>query len=159
MSAFVVNEDHVKQLALAWNWGRYNNHTPKEITETARELMRENIRSVAHRYNEPIDSRELAGPVPTPEAELIEVGFREYCNLEPVAILCMCDCLEYQSCETENYYDSPAFDLLKQIRRTAIHRLPGYDDAPWEYRKPSADEIDEIDEIKANIINQLSGNS
>ena len=156
MSAFVVNEDHVKQLALAWNWGRYNNHTPKEITETARELMRENIRSVAHRYNEPIDSRELAGPIPTPEADLIEVSnqLAHYgCQLQPVEILCMCECLEYQSCETSDYFDSPAFQLLTSIRKTAINRLPGYEEAPWEYRKPNAADI------KARIVNQLSGNA
>ena len=106
MSAFVVDENHVKQLAIVWaSWSIYTKKTDEEATATARELMQENIRSVAFRYDESETSRSLAGPVPTPEPALIEVSdweLRHGCKLSPVAVLKMCDCLEYQSCETES---------------------------------------------------------
>jgi hypothetical protein len=53
-------------------------------------------------------------------------------RLNPVSILKLCDCLEYQSCETEDYNETVAYRLLNVIRRAAIRILPGYDDAKWE---------------------------
>lgn len=130
MSAFVVNEEHVKQLALAWGqWDRWNRRTPEAMTETAQELMRENLRSVRYRYP---DSDELPGPIQTPEADTIVV--RGLCKITPVMALKMADCLEYQSCETPDWKETAACKLLNAIRHLAINRLPGFEDAPWEYR-------------------------
>jgi len=135
MSAFVVNEAHVKALVAYYASRKYSRKTPEEATEIARELMRENIRSVSFRY--PQDRpRELPGPIPTPEADMIEFGYAEIAHpsvQDPVAILKMCACLEYQSCETPDYRETKAYDLLNRIRHGAIADLPGYDQAQWDY--------------------------
>lgn len=93
-------------------------------------LCAENVRSVNHRYTEH-----------TPEdLSAITVTARDMCNshLTAVSILKMLDCLEYQSCETEDYESTLAYKLLSQIRASAIRSIPGYETAPWSYDKPDA---------------------
>ena len=97
-------------------------------------LYQENIRSVRARY--PGDKKdELPGPIIRSDhivvstSDVVQANYR----LKPVAILKMCDCLEYQSCETEDYRQTIAYRLLEQIRRAAIRELAGYEDAPWDY--------------------------
>jgi hypothetical protein len=82
-------------------------------------LWAENARSVNHRYNEeeweqPYLFRRLPG-VPN-----------------PVAVLKALDGFEYQSCEHPGWETSEAHSFCASLRKTAIRRLKGYDDAPWE---------------------------
>jgi len=151
MSAFVCNEKHFLALA-AWATrptaggarvhASYLSHfggvdcSGRDREDVARYfanvLMWENVRSVRARYNH---EWSVAPLIPTP--------LGEHCvGLTPLHILKMCDCLEYQSCETDDYHTTTAWHLLQAIRRAAIRELPGYDEAPWEYRgqlKPGAD--------------------
>jgi hypothetical protein len=53
--------------------------------------------------------------------------------LPAVALLKLCDCLDYQSCETEDWKQTAAHELLELIRGAAICALPGYEKAPWDY--------------------------
>lgn len=125
---------------------RYIKGMPEELADKPRAeiatvyanvLYAENIRSVLHRY--PDDTFESApGLINKPEQ--ITVTYKHFNHvdwvLKPVAILKMCDGLEYQSCETEDYESMPAYRLLQNIRRAAIRALPGYEDAPWDYDAP-----------------------
>jgi hypothetical protein len=152
MSAFVCGPDHFKALAIFAVSRRHGsrNVDPRDLkgceklelyneinlaSAYADILYAENMRSVLHRY--PDDTEETApGPIDKPEH--IKVTGHDMCKpayirVSPVAILKMCDCLEYQSCETDDYRQTLAFDLLDRIRGAAIHCLPGYDDAPWDY--------------------------
>lgn len=152
MSAFICGPDHFKVLALfAASRGSFGRRVdPRYIDELkyaeqfsetklanlyADVLYQENVRSVWHRY--PDDARsELPGPCDDPGH--VTITHRDEANpklirMPAVAILKMCDCLEYQSCETEDYRKSVAFALLNRIRDAAINLLPGYDDAPWDY--------------------------
>lgn len=155
MSAYVCSEKHIKALAVfaatrngsGWRVDpRYvqlltSDPVPTEIscdyeiaTAYAELLYRENIRSVSARY--PNDNWEdLPGPNDKPDH--MEVSkfdcLRRDIRLDPVTALKLCDCLEYQSCETDDYAERPAYNLLNMIRRAAIRELPGYDDAPWGY--------------------------
>ena len=151
MSAFICSPDHFKVLAVFAASRRHGSLRvdPRYIdgfkqlevrnelelaSAYADVLYAENIRSVLHRY--PDDTLDSApGPIDKPES--ITVTARDVCaaryRLPPVAILSMCDCLEYQSCETEDWASTPAWRLLNAIRRAAIRALPGYDDAPWDY--------------------------
>lgn len=52
-------------------------------------------------------------------------------NFNMVQVLKSCDCLEYQSCENDDYEKSIAAKIINSIRTHAIHALPGYDDAAW----------------------------
>ena len=160
MSAYICSVDHFKVLAVFashrrcdWcDWRvdpRYikglthpeaakrgiENLTQSEIaTLYADTLYQENIRSVRERY--PDDAwDELPGPTVKPAhliVDRMDFEHRKY-RLGPVAILKMCDGLEYQACETEDWEQTAAFRLLQAIRRATIRALPGYEDAPWDY--------------------------
>ena len=156
MSAFICGPDHFKALAIfaasrSGGYGsartrvdpRYIEKLPEIVkaqqgTELASAyadiLYQENVRSVRGRY--PSDTWEtLPGPIVKPLH--IIVSGQDTCSaklrLQPVWILKMCDCLEYQSCETDDYRQTLGFDLLDRIRGAAINALPGYDAAPWDY--------------------------
>jgi hypothetical protein len=98
-------------------------------------LYQENIRSVRMRYPDATWD-DLPGPAVKPAHILIrgrDLSPDVSPHLSPVALLKMCDCLESQSSETNDYRVTLAFELLDDIRRAAIRALPGYDEAPWEY--------------------------
>lgn len=151
MSAFICGPDHFKALALfATSRGSFGVRVdPRYIKRLesaagvprlklanlyADVLYQENVRSVATRY--PNDTRDNL-PGPCADAGHVTITGRDECSaklrLAPVAILKMCDCLEYQSCETDDYRQTVAFELLDRIRGAAISALPGYEDAPWDY--------------------------
>lgn len=82
-------------------------------------LLAENRRSVNHRYREeeweqPYVFKALVG-VPS-----------------PVALLKAIDCFVYQSCEHPEWDASEANRFCDSLRQTAIRKLPGYEDKPWE---------------------------
>jgi len=142
MSAFVCNEKHFLALAVwatrptgggARAHASYLRHfggsdcTGMDQEDVANYfadvLMRENVRSVRARYQDMV----VAAPfIPSARPD-------QCAGLTPLHILKMCDCLEYQSCETDDYHTTTAWHLLQAIRRAAIRELPGYDEAPWEY--------------------------
>jgi len=97
-------------------------------------LYKENIRSVGERY--PDDTRDtLPGPIVKP-LHIVVSGEDESnasLRLPPVSILKMLDCLDYQSCETNDWTETLAYRLVHHIRSAAISDLPGYEAAPWDY--------------------------
>ena len=164
MSAFICGQDHFKVLAIfaasrrygrewrvdpryidglthpeAKSWGMENFTSAELATLYADTLYQENIRSVLARY--PKDTLESApGPINKPQhigVTAHDQTLAKY-RLKPVALLKMCDGLDYQSCETDDWRETVAFRLLAAIRAAAIRSLPGYDDAPWDY---CADEV------------------
>jgi hypothetical protein len=142
MSAFLCSHNHFKILAMfAVTNGQYGlrvdpgslpnaetrglgNESPATIaTHYANILYRENFRSIKHRY-----------PSSTIEASEIKVTDRDISNnkgIDAVSILKQCDCLIYQTCETEDYYETLAYKLTQLIKDAAIKLLPGYESAPW----------------------------
>ena len=95
-------------------------------TEYARILLAENIRSVEYRYNDANDmigDRDIA-------VSCEEMHGGRY-RISAVQILKLCDCFEYQACESSDWEASAAYELLERIRHAAIRTLPGYDDAEW----------------------------
>jgi hypothetical protein len=143
MSAFVCSPDHFIALGVFASHGtshsgpRVNPRYFKEFSEQEKQysgielanfyaniLFRENVRSVQYRYP---DDKNLPGPINMPEAITVKPMHCAYAPwvLPAVSILKMCDCLEYQSCETRDYYDSLAYELLQAIRKSAIRLLPG----------------------------------
>lgn len=157
MSAFICNHDHFKALAIfassriGCGYGsshmavdpRYVKGLPQPdntLTQSvlaslyANTLYNENVRSVQSRY--PDSARnDLPGPIVDPGH--VDVSNRDVCNpaykLKPVDILGMCNCLEYQSCESDDWETTIAFSLLNNIRKAAVQCLPDYDNAPWDF--------------------------
>ena len=141
MSAFVVGYDHIDALltyALAERQnpvsyglpttGNRIEITEENATKVGRILLAENERSVRFRY--PNDPDEGDGYV----KDYTFSNFEK--PLTPVAVLNGCDCFDYQACETDDYKQSVAYQIIDAIRHRAIRNLPGMENAPgWEFRR------------------------
>ena len=129
MSAFIVSNRHIDTLAAYaaylhtsyWHNGRH--HSMADPQHTAALLFAANVKSVNHRYddNTPTDGYVYSH---TPPAT----------GVPAVGIIKACNCLEYQSCEPDDWEESEARAALDTIRHAAACRLPGYEDAAWEIR-------------------------
>lgn len=121
MSAYIVSDTHINAL-ITWGvthkaWFRSDYFAGHE-EELASLLSAANTESVNYRYGTKDDFAPF-------KYKMVAVAD----HLKPVDILCMCDCLEYQSCEHPGYYLSEAYSLLIAIKGCAITELPGYDTA------------------------------
>jgi hypothetical protein len=153
MSAFIVSTDHIDALLTGakilcrpyapFRWylkGCEQTHDlasfvdPNDpdcdpISAVGRMLIAENVASVSYRYGEK-DLAELPGP--NDQTGLHgDYRFREFAGYpDPIVILKAVACYRYQSCETPDWEESEAFAFCDALEKTAISRLPGYDDAP-----------------------------
>ena len=139
MSAFIVNDYHINALtsfavrhdvSFYWKGQRYvfNRDTAHQLAE---ELYSENVRSVNARYNERTRRKGF-----TFTRVLID-------HLDPEDIIRACDCLRYQSCETNNYDRTLARAATNAIREEAInHLLDG--NGCWELQQPDTHALDNL---------------
>lgn len=134
MSAYQVTDLHINALvtwaitrpgdSMGTNYfwegaGRYiNKGTAPRIASV---LFAQNVRSVNARYQ---DSDPAHGFKFAPA-----LGLLSY--LSAVQIIKACHCLEYQSCETDDYESTEACAILRGIVKRACAALPGYDAALW----------------------------
>lgn len=134
MSAFIVDDAHISAIIRFAAFHQVSFYHPVEKTrvrvnwnnadDMGRLLLAENVRSVNFRYNETM----------TDELRERIAGYR--CPLHgmpqtPVPILKAIDGLFYQSCETDDWRETPAAWLLGAIQSEAISKLPGYAAAQW----------------------------
>ena len=118
MSAFIVADAHIDFLvtyAIGGGPSRVSGENPQELGQM---LLDQNTRSVNWRYRD--------------NAAAEKYVFRPFTGLmTPIAAIKLCDCYDYQACETDDYEKTEAARLVDAIRSKAIRALPGYDDAPW----------------------------
>lgn len=122
MSAYLVSKETIDAIVTFWKFGGYERHTDKEATQTGQMLWEENARSVNARYRE---------NDPTPHYQYKEKLVHNGKRLAPVDIIKLVECWQYQTCETDNYRETPAWRLSEHILSEAIRQLPGYEEAPW----------------------------
>ena len=157
MSAYLVEDEHVKQLAAYLCSGDRSNleriaqyhgcgfmrdHGAGFIqfedlaTHFANILLRENYRSLRARY----DDAEIPHRVKVTLGEVMRAT-----QIPAVNVLHSVACFEYQACESDDWDQTDAYKICDQISRAAIRRLPGYDDAPWgapfKFEQPAAEVI------------------
>ena len=151
MSAYIVQPEHAAVLAVfavRKTKQEFDNAVIRELKQAddlttaqavARELIKENIASVAYRYPDDKDG-ERPGPTGLKDAEILEatalwVGhyLKDGKNLPLAHVFKLCDGLEYQSCEHPEWEASLAKEQLDAIRNLAWTRLPGYEAGPWSY--------------------------
>jgi hypothetical protein len=123
MSAFLCSDNHINALVeyafsdrddyiyLRHRFGAADKQALAEL------LYNENWRSLRTRYNDP-----ETGP---------GITYRPRPLLDAITILKLCDCYDYQACETEDYDTTRAAKAINFIRHKAIRALPGYEEAPW----------------------------
>lgn len=138
MSAYIVSPDTINAVLTAalaagslpsrqpaWTAGGpgsgWATLTPATAAEVARLLYNENVRSVAHRYNE--------------TGHYFDAGSYPWERLpgtpDVVVALKLLDVYEYQACEAPGHETSEAARIVAALRRTLICSLPGYDDTPF----------------------------
>ena len=129
MSAFHVSDLHINALL---SWARI--YCPTVTTKTTRfdltqsedfwrvgAILREcNNASMEARY----------GDEPQPYLpQKVRVT-----KLQPVNVVSACDCFDYQACEYDGWEQSDGKRIIDQIRGSAVHRIPGYEQV-WEIRE------------------------
>lgn len=87
-------------------------------------LFGENNRSVNYRYGD---------NTPTPRFAFDHKGelpdnMGGFCKL--------LSCLEYQSCEADDWHTTPAFRIIARFRELACEAFAGYEAAPWGLHDP-----------------------
>lgn len=127
MSAFVCSKKHVAALAnyavakKVWLGGK--SAGPGDFKAIYETLAAENVRSVCHRYDD---------DKPENYADFVNArGVKPEVIVDPVSIIKLAQCLDYQSCETDDWKDTQACRILKGVIAAAIDALPGYQEAPW----------------------------
>ena len=105
-----------------------------DIDKTVEALARANLLSLSVRYSDDADPANSFMGMSTAEyiAECKKEATRMW-NVPVIQILKSCDCFAYQSCEYDDWNKSTAHKILNAIRKEAISRLPGYDNAQWGY--------------------------
>lgn len=124
MSAYIVDEDHINIIVSYMTspvtgegmWTEleagYNYLTPDNAAEIAKVLYKENVRSVNNRYNDNTPDDYEFNYIPGTSSQY-----------RPTQISGAIDCLEYQSCETDDYHETRAYKLLGQMRKHLLKKI------------------------------------
>lgn len=139
MSAFLVSNTHINTL-LTFAMKKRVPLPPiddaNEATRYGRELLRENLRSLAYRYGERHGF--IQGTVDDFLAAYhFRSDYRAF-TMRPgaaVSVIKGTHCYDYQACETPDYFETWAAAVMRNIRDDASHYLPGYDSAPWGFEE------------------------
>lgn len=146
MSAFIVNPEHVAALAAytqkAGNFSHaYNMMTKKEIFNGVENfcavLANANVKSFADKYNKgKVDEADLMF---TKEC-IKELGkFKSLMGcynkdtLTDADIYNMAQCLEYQCCEVNNWFETDAYWLITKIKGIAAGNMAKQAKVQWNY--------------------------
>ena len=146
MSAYIVDHDHIDALLdyaiqqqvryVVRETNSIVDVTTENATEIGRILLTENERSVRARYPA-CDVNELPGTIGEDSANYKFKRWPLRSPLQALTILKACDGFDYQACETDDYEQSLAANIIRAIRGFAIRRLPGYSDSPgWSMHRP-----------------------
>jgi hypothetical protein len=146
MSAFVCQPEHIGLLAAFLATDQEpKSHVLREekATRFAITLARQNIDSVAYRYPGDKDG-ERPGPAGLKDQQIIDLAGLwavHFANNPPqktlTEIIKFAHCLDYQSCETDDYKTTNAADLIRQIIYAACRNRHDYEPAAWEYNAPA----------------------
>jgi len=122
MSAFQVDNDVIRLLAVWAVSDGCKDPTTKEVNAAAKTLWEANDTSLKARYGEGCMGK-------PPKVTKAQISAAQKCPA--VVVIKQGHCLEYQSCEYDEWGKSTARDLVLAAIDNVSHRIDGYDDAPW----------------------------
>lgn len=120
MSAFIVSDATIDALVTYGSAGGTERVFNQHPEPAGQKLVNENYRSCNARYR---------GEYGNPHIYEYKPYIRP---LDPVQVIKLCDCYDYQACETDDYSNTEAAYIIRAIRSKAVSRLPGYDAAHWD---------------------------
>jgi hypothetical protein len=135
VSAFLVSAEHIGAI-VRWYFvdapAYHRSGEPIDPAAVLAELARENCRSVHYRYPDDAPGEDLPGPIGNDGRPVVcDPDLRTYPALSPIAVVKLCQSLEYQSCEHPQWEKSQAKRYLDAIVSVAITQIPGYEAAEW----------------------------
>lgn len=146
MSAFIVEDIHIDAIVTFMDDTQESLYAGgiifkatliDDLQRVGQILMDENYRSVNARY-------QTKTPAPV-------YRYRQTPAFKPVVILALLACYQYQACETEDYYQSTAHEIVSLLKDRAAACLAGYNEVPWaldesyrviQYNSPKAALLD-----------------
>lgn len=148
MSAFMVDDGHIDYLVTAVRrlgvteatipavTGLPNLDTVQidtlDDTELGRILLGTNLSSMIARYGDRLTSQELEA--------VDEYEYQPWAGPSTDGwTIKVCECYAYQCNEYDGWEDSLARCIIERIEGR-LHDRAGYDDAPWEVTRPTADQ-------------------
>ena len=169
MSAYLVEQEHIAELckwtfspqrhAHCWNMVKRrpimsDGETWHKIPEAAKILAEANIASVKARYP---DSPDM---LIEDYVDLVIDESKKRANLELDAadIYSMAVCLDYQSCEVDNWHETDAYGLIKAIQAEAGRVMASRSKIKWTYSHDdfAAWKQEKRDEINAGYAKHLA---
>jgi len=121
MSAYIMSEQDINELvnyfvnatASTQLWipvdSEYNYLTRENAQRVAQILYNENVRSVDARYN---------------ETNATDFNYKpSYNTVSDKEVAKLIDSLEYQSCETDDYYTTEAYRMICNMRKNLLQRV------------------------------------
>ena len=102
MSAYICSDRHIATIAVTY--GNLTGMDRQEVQKLADQLKRWNIRSVNYRYNE--------------RTRFAPCCLDDVAKLGSTDMVALCDCLEYQSCERQDWKTdcAKAYERLTAIK-------------------------------------------
>jgi len=138
MSAFICSPEHVAVLAAFAATNAVAAYQRDSLQDTAKAiadgLMRQNIRSMCDRYSDGkvyLDLQKKAAALAKKYTTSPPAEVRALCVVD---IIKMASCLDYQSCESDDYDSTDAAIQIRWIAGKAHRMLDGWDDAVWEFQ-------------------------
>lgn len=138
MSAFLVDPTTIGILAAyaekhnLLGYAPCHTITAYDAVTAAQTLAKCNIESVEHRYPGSNAAQDYMGITRNDYiAFCVQESGKPLPKLSIVQIAKHCDCLDYQSCEIDSWYDSDGYKILTAIRNKLLKQLPDYELAEW----------------------------
>lgn len=131
MSAFIVSKEHIDAIITYAIDNKISVYSISKKTRlyltqienanfVGQTLYTENFRSVNHRYRE---NEQVETYLFTRYKGTLTLTFPIFVKL--------LHCLEYQSCEHEEWETSEAKHFISEFISSGCRELPGYEEAPW----------------------------
>lgn len=118
MSCHIVTNNHIHAIVEGFADSNVGGRPSIErLTQVGQMLLDQNYASYNARYGEKL----------TP----CKYTYKEVKLLKPIEIIKLCQSLDYQSCETEDYKKSDARDFIVDLIDALVMKLDGYDEARW----------------------------
>lgn len=127
MSAYLMSNFEISAFAAHIRHHRLHRGILPETAnerDIAKVLYEENVKSLTARY----------GEEDHPKFRFISSAY--VAHFKPVQWIKGAQCLQYQSCEHKDYYESDAYKLTQRLISHNINRLSGYEEAHWGLPEP-----------------------